>query len=390
MVSVNEIAPSQSAFSSAMRQGLEAIDRDQTITFTQYMRYVLPLDGYVFWIKTSNTVTVDGSLHYAINQQQNETETVAVNQVLFTAETEIQEFDTIAPNTIWIGDLGTAESSTAPLCETSPTSETLTPFPIKFAFSSRGSYYKQADIYHYVGTAIIPGMMSQIIDSAADLPSAPIVSNSLPIWLAQSRFGTVYPSFAVPNNIEPPYIVCHIAPDGTEPVQQFPDYTAGYVPNNLAPPAYLPGSPVAGTGVASPAIGQYTIGVSTIAQTPLYSQASRQLASDRVKLTLIGFNNQRALQYLSYLMQNSMDLDTFGFQNSPIVRDEKQTQVELAILQQRKVIEITASYYQGAADVIAQRLILQACASLDPNSMGQIGTMSVGESPVFWRMPPYL
>lgn len=368
MVSVNEFASSQSAFASAMRQGLEAIDRDQTVTFTQYQRAILPADGYLFWIKTPNTITVDGSLHYSINKQQNETETVSVNQVLFTAEREIEAFSAIRQDSLWIGDIASSEG---PPCECDDDDlEAGQIFPIKFAFSSRGGYYKQADIYHYVGTAVLPAMMSQLIENPASFPATPIVSNSLPIWLAQSRFGHVYPSFMVPSNLEPPYIVAHIEPGGTEAVQHFPDYTPGFLPNSDPPPAYVPGVPIPDTGTA-----------------PLYHQKSRQLASDRVRLTLIGFDNQRAQKYLSYLMQNSMDLNTFGFQNSPIIRDEKVTQVELATLQQRKTIEIVASYYQGAADVIAQRLITEAIASISTPMTADARRTRIGESPAFRNAP---
>ena len=34
-------------------QGLEDISRSASVTFTKYVRKVLPLDGFVFWVKAS-------------------------------------------------------------------------------------------------------------------------------------------------------------------------------------------------------------------------------------------------------------------------------------------------------------------------------------------------
>jgi len=45
---------------NALNQGssdvaaLQLISLDQNVTFTQYVRYVLPLDGYVFWLRTAS------------------------------------------------------------------------------------------------------------------------------------------------------------------------------------------------------------------------------------------------------------------------------------------------------------------------------------------------
>ena len=33
-----------------LQTGVEAISIQQTVTFTKYVRLVLPLDGYVFWV----------------------------------------------------------------------------------------------------------------------------------------------------------------------------------------------------------------------------------------------------------------------------------------------------------------------------------------------------
>jgi hypothetical protein len=336
MVSVSEISGSQSALESAFRQGLESIDRGQQITFQLYTKTVLPADGYVFWVAAGSSICVDGSLHYAVEEQQNETETQAVNHVIFTAEREVQEFNVIAPNQVWIGSLESAVAGP-------PLQSNQTPFPIMFAFSGRGNFYKQADVYHYRGIAILPTMMSQIINSASDLPADPIVSNSLPIWLSQTQFGTVYPSFLVPNNIEPPYIVAHIGEEDTSALAPLPFYGIG--PNPSEPPNPIPGQP----GFSYP--------------------TSDQLMVDRVRLTLYGFNNQQALAYRDYLLNYSLTTDAFGVcRDDPVLRDAKLTQREIGVIAQKKTLDMTVSYYQSAVSDLAVRLITSVAETFNfPN-----------------------
>ena len=88
--------------------------------------------------------------------------------------------------------------------------------------------------------------------------------------------------------------------------------------------------------------------------------ASTQLAKDRVRLTLYGFSNQLAIQYLVSLVEYSLDTENFGFGNSPAIRDAKRTQTELSVIAMKKVIDIDAWYLQSTSDAIARRLILSA------------------------------
>jgi hypothetical protein len=122
--------------------------------------------------------------------------------------------------------------------------------------------------------------------------------------------------------------VAHIDPDMTE-VPSFPIYT-------------WPGTTEAG----SPA--------------PLHDLPSTQLAKDHVRLTLYGFNNQTAIQYLVSLIEYSVDSNNFGFGNSPAIKDQKRTQSELNVIAMKKTIDIDAWYFQATADAIARRLILSA------------------------------
>ena len=306
---LSESVGNQSQLQAALDAGLDTLDRGQSVTFTMYQKTVLPADGYVFWVATGQIVTVQGSVHYGIDKQQNEDETIAINRVIFTAESQIQQFDAISPTTMF---LGTFEG-------------------IRFAFSRQGDYYQQANLWHYVGDAVYPALASQIVQSAAGLAALePIVSNSLPIWLAQNSMALVYPSFAVPDNIVPPYIVAHIEPEMTEALGGFPLFVW--------------------PGVIEPNTGA----------SPFHALPSEQLCADNVRLTLYGFNNQMAIQFFTSLMQYSLATDDFGFMNSPVVQDAKRTQVELGVLAQKKVINIKASYYQSTAAALAVRLILSA------------------------------
>ena len=80
-----------------MDAGLDNLDQQQTITFTKYLRVVLPLDGFVFWVNAAlvsssaipglmglnqaapdqprtaggaNTITVKGAFHYSVQRRQ--------------------------------------------------------------------------------------------------------------------------------------------------------------------------------------------------------------------------------------------------------------------------------------------------------------------------------
>jgi hypothetical protein len=317
MPSISESLGSQNQLQETLAAGLNTLSNSQTVQFTQYSKSTIPTDGFVFYVNTGSVTTVQGSLHYAINQQQNEDETIDVNRVVFTALSQIDVFNQAAPDDLFIGEFE----------------------GIQFSFSSRGSFYQQANLYHYVGNAVYPALASQLIDSAADLPVGPIVSNSLPIWLglpsqaaAYAPFGyaPIYPSFLVPDNVVPPYIAVHIDPAQTITQQAMPyfDWSARSNPN---------GDP-----------------------SPLYEVPSFQLMRDTVKLIFYGFTNQQAIQFNAALMDYSVNSDDFGFGNSPAIVDDKRTQVEIAALAMKKTYVIQASYNSGTSDAIARRLILEA------------------------------
>ena len=106
---------------------------------------------------------------------------------------------------------------------------------------------------------------------------------------------------------------------------------------------------------------------------PFYNFPSSQEYRDEVELTLYGFNNEMAWQYLMSLYDASLNgndgLPLFGFANSPAIRDAKRTQVEIAALAQKKTIRILANYNSGTADAIARRYILSASLTISLGSV---------------------
>lgn len=289
-----------------IREGLEQISRDQEITFTLYRKYIFPADKFVYWIKGSIlvdppeilTITVKGSLHRSANETQAEDGTYAINRIIFTSEEQVDNFNDVDPEDIWIGEFD----------------------GVRFAFNAILSQrYVQAGIWHYIGDAIYPAMETQIIDTPEQLDAIDlVVSNSLPIWMTLTQGGTipVYPSFLVSDNIRPPYIAVHIYPEGTQAIQ------------------------------AAPWID---------------SDSSRyQLVQDRVRVTMYGLNNKAALDWMQYVADYSMSSDVLGLMNMPVPRDEKRIQTELSVIAQKKTVEFDVNYYQNVAYDVARQLILSA------------------------------
>ena len=302
--------------------GIEQLAASQTVTFTKYSRVTIAQDGYVFWVAGSQTVSATGSLHYATSQEQEEDQTLGMNAVVFTSEQQIQEFNTASNQVLWIANWVTPGGNT-----------------IQIAFSRQGPYFPQAQLWHYSGFAVYPALASQLVQSSSDLPVGPIVNDSLPIWLAlptqlatvpgnQAPVIPVYPSFLVPANLQPPYIIAHIV--DTRALGSFPILAWPGNPNPL---------------------------------TALQPMADSQLTADNVRFTFYGLNNQQTRQWLNSLIEYSLYTDAFGFMSSPAFQDEKRTQPEIAAIAMKKTLTFRASYYQQTADAFARRLILSATVS---------------------------
>lgn len=332
MVTINESAGAVGSGPSDI-SALQLLSLDQVIPFTQYTRFVLPLDGYVFWLRTQTT-GISGSLHANVAKRQNEDETISVNSVIFSTASPVQEFNSISPNTIWVGEFD----------------------GVKFAFT-RSNLYRPTTLYHYTGDAVYPALLSQLVDVGYQLPvNTLVVSNSLPLWLALATYDpiwlvppnpgiTLYPSYAVPDNLPPPYGVVHIEPSATRGLQ--------------SAPLFGPTWPV----------GRAALG--TQSGTNL-SATHWQLAMDRVRITLYGLTNTQSLDFHDLINHYSYDQDTMGIMNIPIMRDEKRTQAELGILAMKKTIEIDVSYYQNRVNDVARQLIESAIITCIPQDELQI------------------
>lgn len=311
------------AQAAANLAGLRSISENQFVAFTLYVRWVLPLDGYVFWLSTGKTLPVRGSLHVTADKRQLEDETIAVNRVVLTTGERVQPFNEIAPDQMWVGEAA----------------------GVRFAFSRSGPRYQAAGIFHYNGDAVYPALANMLVPVGNEYPKTTVISsNSLPLWLTLKTYSplwlvppnpgiTLYPSYLVPDNLAPPYGVVHIPEEGTRQLQ--------------ATPLLGPTRP---TGWAA----QGTVNGTTPDATYW------QLVADRVRVTLYGMTNQQAADFVNVVYQYSYYTDLMGIMSASPIRDAKRTQSELGIVAMKKMIEFEVSYYQTRVDEIARQFIQSA------------------------------
>jgi hypothetical protein len=340
MASVGETTGAKTQLGSGLAQGLETISLNQELTFTLYVKLVLPLDGYVFWVNASlltdnaiynisqynkllynedqpaipaRQLVAQGSLHISQDIHQLSDTNVVYNHITFTSIQPIQDLSAINPQFMYVANYqGT-----------------------RFAFSRRDNFYRQADLYHYRGDALYSMMNTQLIDTMTGFDTqSPIVTNSLPIWLTLNQFFPMYPSFLTPLNETPVYAAVDIIPSETIALGQFP------IVNNVIPEV---GNPVSST--------------------------SYQLASDTVKISIFGIRNNEAINFANYVYQYSMNTDNIGLMNMPIIQDEKVTQPELGIIAMKKTITFKVSYYQNTVNNVALKYIESAFCSLTPTTV---------------------
>jgi len=367
MPSVDEAAETQSPIRAALDQGIQTVSLSQVVRFTLYIRLVLPIDGFVFWVRADHVtkkaafnafaynqsyynegpvqtfpvlsggigdfiigvtpiggyeayvgepdspatfLDAQGSLHYASTRHQDEDAEFIQNSVIFTSEQIVNDFEAVGPEAMYVGEFE----------------------GLKFAWSARRQNYQQAGIFHYVGDAINAYAATQLVDDPRTLDTKNvIVSNSLPFWLAMKGYQTqpwepipapsfpIYPSFLLPFNLKPPYGVVHIPEENTESLA-------------LAP----------------------TLG-------PTLSH--NQLVSEDVEITLYGTRNFNAIDFMDFVNQYSLNTENFGLMNSPVIRDAKRTTVEFGIIAQKKTAKFKIDYYQTRARDIARQLIEHALVS---------------------------
>ena len=340
----------------ALAAGLDVIGQNQVVSFVPYIRTVLPVDGFVFWLNASIAtapqmalagitsaapVEIPGSLHYASLGDQNEDETIAIRKVSFAAEQQISAFSEISPYLLYVGKWQTGGGS------------------FKFTFSSRSTYYAEANIHHYEGDAVYPVFEEQLIDTLAGFDQRPVVSNSLPIWLRMFR-DPIYPSAPLPMVTVP-------GSAGEVPLPLFP---AWLVPDNLpAPYAAIEIRPS-----STRALGAF----------PLIGPRSshQQLCAETARLTFYGLRNDTALDFQDYLLQYSAYGSDIGIMSMPVMVDQHRKQTELAALAMKKTMDVEVSYLQSRARDIARELIQHVEATIYP-SFGP--PVHVGPTPI---IPP--
>lgn len=305
MSQISESTPNQTQISGALRDGMEALDLNQQITYQAYTRVVLPVDGYVFWQPTVS-LTVKGSLHFSQEMQQNEDETLGFATVTFSSEGKIVQFEDAPPNTIYVARCG----------------------KFRYAFSQQTGFYTQAGLWHYFGHSVLPAMAAQLLDNPDSIdPTRAVTSNSLALWLALNGYKsplydgfsnkvTLYPSFLTPANLLPSYGAVHIGDGDTQALQAIP---------------YLD-----------------------------RDRNHYQLVSDKVRITLYGLQSNEALDFVDCVLAYSQFTGNFGIMNMPIVRDGKRPQPELQAIAMQKFVDFEISYYQTRVADVARQLILSA------------------------------
>jgi hypothetical protein len=322
MTTVNEATGNaQGPLGATLAAGVKTLSADTQVTFLLYRKLVLPLDGYVFWVRDNltlptqpiypmlkDTVIVHGSLHYSTEIGQEEDATIGYNTIVFTALSGIDAFQEITPKYMY---LATYQG-------------------IRFAFSSHGKYYEQAGLWHYMGVAVTSITDIQIIDDLVQLPSEQIVSNSLPIWLAMPSYVPPYPGFICPFILYPSFLI---------PQNEQPPYGAVHIEDTRALEA---------VALLGPRL------------------QSSQLATERVTITTYGVDNDDIITFLNFIIQYSGDWSLIGIRNMPIIRDEKREQSELQVIAQKKQIVVEVNYVQQSIRDVARQYIQHCLVNYNP------------------------
>lgn len=308
------MGPGNSSMAAALSAGLDTIDQKASVAFVLYVKQVLPLDGFVFWLKADQlttppanmplVLTIEGSLHHATVNTQSEDENFSTQRIIFTAKDPVSNLSKMAPDTLYMAEVE----------------------GYKYAFSARSNWYKQADLYHYSGDAVYPALADMVIDDIAELDlTNRVVSNSMPIWLMfmQTRLPAfantwpLYPSYLLPDNSVPPYAAVDIDTRMTKAI---------------------------GAGRAYDKDGNRF-----------------QLVTDTVEISFYGVRNDQILDWVDAVVQYGLDnSQTFGVMNSPVVGDVKRTQVEISTIAQKKTVTFQVCYYQTRLEAVALTYILEA------------------------------
>jgi len=306
MAQLSELSGANSALASALAAGVETLSGGQTVTFTHYDRHIIPIDGYVYWVATLDinnnpvTKTIRGSVHYSDSQERAADEVYTSRYCVFTAESQIDDFEAIDSSQLWIGTID----------------------GFQFAFGGRDSLYKQANLFHYIGKSLSPAFAAQVVSTPGSFDaSSVVVSNSLPAWLTMTSVAPVYPAFLSPENRPLPFITANVLDNTQKALQAEP--------------------------IIDPATGsQY------------------QLVSETVEFITYGLRNAQIMDFYKSITDYIRNESNYiGLMNSPVIKDIKKASTEFDSLANKKSISITINYYQAAVRAQAIRYITSALSS---------------------------
>lgn len=306
MTSLSELtSQAKNELNALLVDGVNELDRFQEWTFTKYVRKVLPLDGYVFWVRADlleedargsgpDTVTLKGYLHLTTDNLQDDEEIYDKNIVTFTATEHIDPFNEVSNETMYISEF----------------------FGLKFAFDLRSNLNAPADLYHYRGEAVYPRMLTQFVDDLKQLDlNNVVVSNSLPIWMGLDGICPMFPARLSEHNFAPPYGSIKIRP-------------------------------------ARPLAGGFGLDSNS---------TMTQLVCEEVEITLTGLRNSEAMDFIRLVTDYTLSPSTqMGVMNVPVIVDKRDNQNEFNILAMRKVIVFEVNYYQTRMEDVSRGLILKA------------------------------
>lgn len=314
MTAVNEVE-FPTGPQGALRQGLDVLDLGQEVSFRVYERVVLPVDGFVFWRPTTE-MTLCGSLHTAVEWQQNQDEAMGLSNVVFSAENRVQQFSNENQNKIFVAAA----------------------YGMRFAFAAQGGYYAPSSLWHYVGRSVFPALASQLLDPPypVDLTRA-VISNSTPFWLQLSSPTAIYGSVIIPGSSPPPV---------------FPSFM---VAENQTPPYVVADVRETECLQAIPFIDSDGI--------------HWQLCADLVDLCLYGFQNNEALIFQDKVNQYSLQTGNMGIMSAPVIVDDHRVQAELHGIAMKKTFSLRVSYYQQTSVSVALTLIRSSVPSFQ---LGQL------------------
>lgn len=331
------LQPGSSDKAGPLIESISQLSGGQLYTFDLYQRLILPIDGFIFWVRASAlspeytgafnttvyqtmpfngrrtpappltpvqlaalTFSINGSLHVSQTIEQDDDETYTRQMIAFTTSEEINDFARLAPDQMFILTI---------------------PNGSKVAFGSQRNQYQNAGLWTYHGMAVYPALATQIVDDPRVIhPELAIVSDSLPLWLQLSTPEVpVVPAFLSPLNLLPPYITADVR-----------ETTA-------------------------------------IASAPLYDPetSQTQLVLDEVRFTMYGLNNNAALDFQMALLNGSLS-GIYGISSMPVPVDDKSPQREFQVIAQKKAMALSVNYYQSRVREIAQRYITSAFINLTP------------------------